>query len=118
MDAKQTSSDSKIRSSNPTRDTLPPSIMSTDEEVVGAKPEAMPDVNSFNEWDPLEEVIVGILEGAVELCWEPGLDSVVPFEQREELKTWHLERGGKPFFKQQLVQAQKELDEFVNILPF
>jgi len=75
-----------------------------------------PAVNSFNEWDPLEEVIVGILEGAVELCWEPGLESVMPFEQLPELKAWHLEQGGQPFFERHLVPAQKELSEFNQIL--
>ena len=29
-------------------------------------------VNSHNEWDPLEEVIVGILDGACDLPWEIG----------------------------------------------
>lgn len=75
-----------------------------------------PAVNSYNGWDPLEEVIVGILDGAVELRWEPGLAAVMPHEQVEDLKAWHLDRGGQPFFPQQLRPAQEELDEFVRIL--
>ncbi|MGD9851211.1 MAG: hypothetical protein AB7T38_08080 [Nitrospirales bacterium] len=84
--------------------------------IEGATNEALPVVNSFNGWDPLEEVIVGILDGAVELCWEPGVESVMPVEQVEELKAWHRERGGQPFFDQQLAPARKELDEFMHIL--
>jgi len=75
-----------------------------------------PVVNSFNEWDPLEEVIVGILEGAVDLPWEIGLHAVTPTEDLERGRTFALQRGGQTIDRWRRSAAQKELDEFVNIL--
>lgn len=75
-----------------------------------------PVVNSHTEWDPLEEVIVGILDGAVELPWEIGLQSVIPHEDLDPVREYHLKQGGKHFFPQQLEPAKKELDEFIHIL--
>jgi glycine amidinotransferase len=36
-------------------------------------------VNSWNEWDPLEEVVVGTARGAADLGYEPGLSAYFPF---------------------------------------
>src|SRR5689334_1922009 len=35
-------------------------------------------VNSYNGWDPLEEVIVGTATGAVQPGWEPALNPFFP----------------------------------------
>jgi len=35
-------------------------------------------VSSWNEWDPLEEVIVGTARGAAEIGYEPGLAAYFP----------------------------------------
>ena len=42
--------------------------------------DATPVVNSWNEWDPLEEVIVGILDGAAALTWEVAFEAVTAKE--------------------------------------
>src|SRR5437762_13047805 len=46
---------------------------------------SLPVVNSFNEWDPLEEVIVGVLDGGSELPWDITLKAVMPKENVEEV---------------------------------
>lgn len=75
-----------------------------------------PVVNSHNEWDPLEEVIVGILEGAADLPWEIGLHAVTPVEDVEASRTFALNHGGRPVDAWRRQAAQKELDAFVHIL--
>src|SRR5205085_5954953 len=71
-----------------------------------------PVVNSFNEWDPLEEVIVGVVEGATVPAWHVTLQATMPGNQRE----FYLRNGGRPFPKEQIEAASKELDEFARIL--
>lgn len=73
-------------------------------------------VNSFNEWDPLEEVIVGTLEGGCELPWEKAFEAVIPQENIAQISNHHLKHGGKPQNSDERIPAQKELDEFVHIL--
>lgn len=73
-------------------------------------------VNSHNEWDPLEEVIVGILEGASVLPWEISLQAVTPADDVEKSRSFHLESGGKPVPPLRSAPAQQQLDEFVHIL--
>ena len=73
-------------------------------------------VNSHNEWDPLEEVIVGILDGATELPWELGLEAVTPHEHLERSRRYHMLHGGKRIPPIHQSAAKKELDEFVNVL--
>jgi glycine amidinotransferase len=69
-------------------------------------------VNSFNEWDPLEEVIVGRIDGA---C-VPYFDYAVKTNTHPE-NWWFFEKfGGKPFPKELIEPAQKELDEFSRVL--
>src|SRR5438045_440878 len=43
-------------------------------------PSSLPVVNSFNEWDPLEEIIVGTLDGQCTTPWEPGFEACIPEE--------------------------------------
>lgn len=87
-------------------------------EAEMTKPAAndLPVVNSFNEWDPLEEVIVGTLDGAVNLPWEISLHAVTPAEDVERARTFALAHGGSAVAPFTSVPAQKELDEFVKIL--
>ncbi len=73
-------------------------------------------VNSHNEWDPLEEVIVGVLDGAAELTWEIGLEAVTAREHRERSRKYHMANAGQPVSAAHKMLAQKELDEFVHIL--
>lgn len=69
-------------------------------------------VNSYNEWDPLEEVIVGVLEGASIPEWHACLEATMPESSWEMFR----ERGGQPFPQDQLERGRRELDEFVRIL--
>jgi glycine amidinotransferase len=74
--------------------------------------DATPVVNAFNEWDPLEEVIVGVIEGACVPTWHVALEATMPPNQRD----FYRRNGGKPFPREQVDAARKELDEFVHIL--
>jgi len=69
-------------------------------------------VNSYNEWDPLEEVIVGTVDGASFPSWHIALEPVLPSNQRE---TFRL-NAGKPFPAERVAAASAELEEFVHIL--
>ncbi len=73
-------------------------------------------VNSFNEWDPLEEVIVGILDGEAIMPWDVEFAAILPDEVYESAKPYHTQMGGKAFKASQLGPAQKELDAFVHVL--
>ncbi len=73
---------------------------------------ATPVVNSFNEWDPLEEVIVGVLDGASVPPWHVTLKATMPAKQWSFFQQF----GGKPFPKEQIEAGNKDLDEFVRIL--
>ncbi len=70
-------------------------------------------VNTHNEWDPLEEIIVGIVDGATVPPWEPVTPAVV---HHEVLLDFYRENGGKPWPQDLLDAAQKDIDEFVHIL--
>jgi glycine amidinotransferase len=69
-------------------------------------------VNSFNEWDPLEEVIVGILDGASVPEWHVQLESTMP----KQYWDFYKKNGGKPFPQKQIEAGKKDLDELVQIL--
>lgn len=73
-------------------------------------------VNSWNEWDPLEEVIVGILDGAASLTWEVAFEAVTAVEHLDRSRTYHRAHAGKPIEKLYLGPAQRELNELVTIL--
>lgn len=65
-----------------------------------------PVVWSCNEWDPLEEVIVGVVEGATVPRWEPPLAATSPSHA-----AWFFEKhGGLPFPNEMLSSASRELD--------
>ncbi|MBT3315119.1 MAG: amidinotransferase [Anaerolineae bacterium] len=72
-----------------------------------------PIVNTHNEWDPLEEIIVGTVEGATIPPWEPVTPAVV---HHEYLLDFYRQNGGKPWAQEMLDAAQKDIDEFVHIL--
>lgn len=69
-------------------------------------------VSSYNEWDPLEEVIVGAIEGASFPPWHVAVEAPLPDNQRELFRR----NAGKPFPAEQVVAAKKELEEFVHVL--
>jgi len=71
-----------------------------------------PIVNSHNEWDPLEEVIVGRVEGATIPEWHVSGKAVWPNKWWEMYKT----QSGQPFPKELMEAAAKELDYLAEVL--
>ncbi|CAM9120843.1 unnamed protein product [Chrysoparadoxa australica] len=69
-------------------------------------------VNSHNEWDPLEEVIVGRVEGATIPEWHVSGKAVWPAKHWDMFK----DKAGQPFPKELMDGAVKELDNFQHIL--
>lgn len=69
-------------------------------------------VSSYTEWDPLEEVIVGIVDGARFPPWHIALQPVLPNNQHETFR----KNAGKAFPAERVAAANKELEEFVRIL--
>src|SRR5262245_4580806 len=69
-------------------------------------------VCSHNEWDPLEEAIVGVLDGASIPPWHLTLEATMPRDQ------WNLfaTRGGRPFPSEAIDAANRDLDAFTRLL--
>ena len=66
---------------------------------------------SCNEWDPLEEVVVGVVEGATVPCWDAMLEATAPSHA-----SWFFKKyGGKPFPSKMIEKASKELDGLVKL---
>ena len=72
-----------------------------------------PVVNSHNEWDPLEEVIVGTLEGALVPPWDVIMPATV---HKKELWDFYKTHGGTPWPDELMFRARRELEELVHIL--
>lgn len=60
-------------------------------------------VSSYNEWGPLEEVIVGVLDGASIPEWHIQLEATMP----KKFWDFYKRNGGKPFPKEQ-IEAKKK----------
>ena len=69
-------------------------------------------VNSYNEWDPLEEIIVGRLEGAIIPPYHPIVTHNLP---RSTARLYRF-FSGVPYPQFLIEQAQKCLSEFIHIL--
>jgi glycine amidinotransferase len=69
-------------------------------------------VNSYNEWDPLEEVIVGNIDGAAIPPWHIMLQATMPLQHTQ----MYQQQGGQPYPKELIDAARKDLDEFVHLL--
>lgn len=69
-------------------------------------------VNSFNEWDPLEEVIVGRVDYACVPEWHAILEATMPTKQWAFFK----ENSGQYFSEKLLEAAAQELDNLAAIL--
>lgn len=76
----------------------------------GAAPTAR--VNSYTEWDPLEEVIVGRADHACVPDWHVVLEATMP----EKHWDWFKRQGGSYFPAELRLAAAKELDEFCAVL--
>lgn len=69
-------------------------------------------VNSYNEWDPLEEVIVGRLDRAT----IPSNHIIVTFDVPERLARLYRFVAGRRYPKILTKAAQKDLDAFIALL--
>jgi len=69
-------------------------------------------VNSWNEWDPLEEVIVGRLDGAV----VPPFHVSVTGNRAHWTNWFHRLAAGRRYPRWMVRRAQAELDGFVRLL--
>ncbi len=68
-------------------------------------------VMSHNEWDPLEEVIVGVVEGAIVPPWDSILEATVP-----DHATWFFKKyGGRPFPEEMIEKASLQLNNLVSV---
>ncbi len=72
-------------------------------------------VCSYNEWDPLEEVIVGIVDGAMFPSWNTINRVTVPPGSWEEIEQL-IGQGGIPYPQFFIDTANQALAEFVHIL--
>ncbi|WP_051836848.1 amidinotransferase [Streptomyces sp. NRRL WC-3742] len=69
-------------------------------------------VSSYTEWDPLEEVIVGSVDGAVFPPWHIALEPVIPADHRQTFR----DNAGRPFPAERIALARQELEEFSHVL--
>jgi glycine amidinotransferase len=69
-------------------------------------------VKCYNEWDPLEEVIVGIVDNAHFPPWHVSVGAPLSNAQREIFR----QRAGQPFPADRAAAARDELDQLVDIL--
>jgi glycine amidinotransferase len=86
-------------------------------EAVSVRPDrhSHPDrrpVHSFTEWDPLEEVVVGRLDGAVFPTWQSSMTDTMPESAWDALRA----QGGSPFPADHLRAAQEELESLCDVL--
>lgn len=63
---------------------------------------------SVNEWDPLQEVIVGTARGAAQLAYEPALAAYYSVDERGFV--------GGPYPSEQVDRAERQLDGFAALL--
>lgn len=68
-------------------------------------------VEVYTEWDPLEEVIVGIIDDMRIPEWDPGLDAVIPNKSKKFFK----DNAGRRFPEELIALARTEIDHLANI---
>jgi glycine amidinotransferase len=69
-------------------------------------------VNCWNEWDPLEEVIVGVADHAMVPPWHLTLAGTMPSAKHDFFR----EHGGTPFPDEVIAKANADLAEFADLL--
>ena len=74
---------------------------------------ACPVVNAHNEWDLLEEIIVGTVEGALVPPWDAVMEATL---HEQALWDFYKQHGGAPWPQELVDAAQKDLDAFIHIL--
>jgi glycine amidinotransferase len=69
-------------------------------------------VRSYNEWDPLEEVIVGVIDGAAVPAWDVALRATMPARNAD----FFLRNAGDAFPAEHVDAAREELEAFAAAL--
>lgn len=69
-------------------------------------------VSSHNEWDPLEEVIVGLADGARFPPWHAAVEAVLPPAKADHIRA----HAGQAFPADIVDGARRELDQFSALL--
>ncbi|KPW75088.1 Amidinotransferase family protein, partial [Pseudomonas amygdali pv. ciccaronei] len=69
-------------------------------------------VEVYTEWDPLEEVIVGIMDDIRVPDWDLGLKAIIPKESSDFFMTY----SGRRFPEELLVKARQEVNTLARIL--
>ena len=69
-------------------------------------------VCSYNEWDPLEEVIVGVMDGAAIPEWDVAVAATMPAGSEQLFQS----RAGAAFPTEHARAASRELEGFVQVL--
>lgn len=72
-------------------------------------------VNSYNEWDPLEEVIVGSVNGAMLPAWDAINRHTVPPGEWDKIGQ-RLNPHGTPYPPEYIEAANREREIFIHIL--
>jgi glycine amidinotransferase len=67
-------------------------------------------VNSWNEWDPLREVIVGSARGAADIGYEPALAPYFPTAESRRVFS------GQRVPSVLVDEAERQLDHFIALL--
>jgi len=71
-----------------------------------------PVVSSYNEWDPLEEVIVGAVNNATVPAWNFITEAAMPAHA-----SWFFKKNGGKYFPEELIErAAAELDGLATLL--
>jgi len=84
-----------------------------DQDLGSAAPKCP--VNSHNEWDPLEEVIVGSPMGAMFPAWNTINVATVPPGDWAKIEE-RMGGGGVPYPPEMVQAAQRELEGFIHLL--
>ncbi|MGE8118940.1 amidinotransferase, partial [Erwinia amylovora] len=69
-------------------------------------------VEVYTEWDPLEEVIVGIMDDIRVPDWDKSLKAIIPEENHDFFQTY----SGKRFPEELLIKARQEVETLAQIL--
>ena len=73
-----------------------------------------PVVNAFNEWDPLEEIIIGRVDDNSLI---PPWDTIMPAVIHDKSQWgFYKSNSGKPWPKEMLAAARKDIEELIHIL--
>ncbi|MBN1204931.1 MAG: inosamine-phosphate amidinotransferase 1 [Myxococcaceae bacterium] len=71
-----------------------------------------PTVCAYNEWDPLEEVIVGVVDHATVPDYDVALRATLP----DNMYEFFRKNAGRPFPPARIEAAKKDLEELVHLL--